>query len=474
VHPDRVQVLRDDPPAAAGPVVYWMQAAQRVHSNPALEHAQAIAAVLDRPLAVVFGLNPDDPEATARTHAFMLEGLVGVEADLRARGIGFTVALGSPPEVALAAAQGGRVLVCDRGYLRHQRAWVEHLSAHHRGPLVQVEGEVVVPVDRASPKAEYAARTLRPKLWRVVDDYHDPVPEATPARPWAGERPSVGALPDVTPWLADPASWERLGGDPSVAPVSRMFPGGEAAAQARLQRLLQAVLPGYSADRNQPQRDGVSYLGMYLRFGMVSPSALLHDVRRAGADSEAAQLGADAFVEELLVRRELAINHVLRTPDYGRYSSLPTWAQATLARHRNDLRAVDYDDDTLLAARSHDPYWNAAMVEMRDTGYMHNYMRMYWGKKVLEWSASPEQAYERLLSWNNRYFLDGRDPNSFTGVGWVFGLHDRPWMERPIFGTIRYMNAAGLRRKADPDAYARKVQARVAALRHSPPTPEGV
>jgi deoxyribodipyrimidine photo-lyase len=473
VHPDRVRVLRDDPPSAVGPVVYWMQAAQRVQANPALEHAQAIAATLGRPLAVVFGLTPDYPEATARAYAFMLEGLVGIAADLRARGIGFTVALGSPPAVALAAAHGGRVLVCDRGYLRHQRSWVEQLRLHHRGPLVQVEGEVVVPVDRASPKAEYAARTLRPKLWRLLEHYQDPVPHAMPAPPWEGERPTVAGFPDVTPLLAERALLTRLGADASVAPVSRMFPGGEAAAQARLQRLLTAVLPGYSADRNQPQRDGVSYLGMYLHFGMVSPSALLQLVRRAAAASDAAQQGADAFVEELLVRRELAINHVLRTPDYGRYSSLPAWAQATLALHRTDPRAFVYDDDTLLAARTHDPYWNAAMVEMRDTGYMHNYMRMYWGKKVLEWSPSPEAAYDRLLRWNNRYFLDGRDPNSFAGVGWVFGLHDRPWMERPIFGTIRYMNAAGLRRKADPDAYVRKVQARVAALRHSPPPPAG-
>ena len=448
--------------------MYWMQAAQRVRDNPALEHAQALSVQLGRPLGVVFGLTPDYPEANARSYTFMLEGLAGVAADLRARGIGFTLALGSPPEVALAAAANAAVLVCDRGYLRHQRAWVESVRERHRGALVQVEGEVVVPVDRASPKAEWAARTLRPKLWRVFDEYQDPVPVAPPPLPWRGERPAVGGFPDATEQLADiPGLVARLAADPTVAAVSPMFPGGEAAAQVRLKRLLSGVLPGYAEDRNQPQRDGVSYLGMYLHFGMISASALLQTVQHAGRGSAAAANGATAFVEELLVRRELAINHVLRTPNYGEYASLPNWARATLELHADDPREYRYDDDTLLAARSHDPYWNAAMVELRDSGYMHNYMRMYWGKKVLEWSDTPEQAYERLLRWNNRYLLDGRDPNSYAGVGWVFGLHDRPWTERPIFGTVRYMNAAGLRRKADPDAYVRKVQARVASLRNA-------
>jgi deoxyribodipyrimidine photo-lyase len=175
--------------------------------------------------------------------------------------------------------------------------------------------------------------------------------------------------------------------------------------------------------------------------------------------------GAAGFVEELLVRRELSLNHVERCEGYGAFGALPAWARRTLAAHASDPREHLYDDDALLGGATHDPYWNAAMREMRDTGYQHNYMRMYWGKRVLAWSASPEQAYERLLGWNNRFLLDGRDPNSYAGVGWVFGLHDRPWPERPVFGTVRSMTAAGLRRKADPASYVRKVEARVASLR---------
>jgi len=479
VHPDRVRVLADGPPLAAGPVVLWMQQAQRTRANPALAHALAIGALLDRPVAVVVGLTPAYPEATARAYAFMLEGLREVREDLAQRGIGFAVGLGEPPEVALAAARLAAVLVVDRGYLRHQRAWRACVAAEAPCPVVQVEGDAVVPVDVASGKAEYAARTLRPKLWRVLADYLDPVPDAEPTVRWSGEPPPVAPFEDVAAALSDPVGLRgRLGVDERVAPVSAMFPGGERAAAERLRRLVDDVLPSYADDRNQPQRDGVSYLGMHLHFGQVSPVEVLRRVQAAadaardaagptGAARDVAgvERGAAGFVEELLVRRELSLNHVERSEGYGTYAVLPAWARRTLAAHASDPREHVYDDDALLDGATHDPYWNAAMHEMRVTGYQHNYMRMYWGKKVLEWSANPEQAYERLLGWNNRFLLDGRDPNSYAGVGWVFGLHDRPWAERAVFGTVRYMNAAGLRRKADPDSYVRKVEARVVALR---------
>ena len=465
VHPDRLRVLADGAPLAAGPVVYWMQQAQRTRANPALTHALALGAELGRPVAVVVGLTSAYPEATARAYAFLLEGLRDVRVALAARGVGFALALGDPAEVALAAARHAAVLVVDRGYLRHQRAWHERVAAAAPCPVVQVEGDVVVPVDVASGKAEYAARTLRPKLQRALDAFLDPEPSVAVGPPWTGESPPVAPFADVADELDDPERLRRrLGVDESVAPVSRLFPGGERAAEVRVRRLLDEVLASYADDRNQPQRDGVSYLGMHLHFGQVSPVELVRRVRAvrtAGAADAVGgvALGAAAFVEELVVRRELAVNHVERVADYGHYGSLPAWARATLAKHAADPRPdLVLDDDALLAGGTRDPYWNAAMLEMRATGYQHNYMRMYWGKKVLEWSATPEIAYERLLRWNNRYLLDGRDPNSYAGVGWVFGLHDRPWVERPIFGTVRYMNAAGLKRKFDADAYARRIQ----------------
>jgi len=200
-------------------------------------------------------------------------------------------------------------------------------------------------------------------------------------------------------------------------------------------------------------------LSPYLHFGQISPVEIALAVRAARAPAA----DRDSYLEELIVRRELAVNFVLSNECYDRFESLPGWAQRTLALHARDARAHTYDFEQLAAARTHDAYWNAAMQEMRLTGFMHNYMRMYWGKKVLEWSPTPQEGHATLLRLNNSYFLDGRDASSYANVGWVFGLHDRPWPERPIFGNVRYMNAAGLKRKTDIEAYVRTWEGRAAA-----------
>jgi deoxyribodipyrimidine photo-lyase len=193
----------------------------------------------------------------------------------------------------------------------------------------------------------------------------------------------------------------------------------------------------------------------YLHFGQVSPVYLAVEARRRLA---VAPRDVETLLEELIVRRELAVNFVEYTPDYDSFESLPQWARAALERHRDDRRPHVYTTGELASARTHDPYWNAAMREMVHTGFMHNYMRMYWGKKILEWSRTPAAAYRTTLELNNRYFLDGRDPNSYTGVAWIYGVHDRAWQERPIFGKIRYMAASGLRRKCDIEGYVAKVR----------------
>jgi deoxyribodipyrimidine photo-lyase len=218
-------------------------------------------------------------------------------------------------------------------------------------------------------------------------------------------------------------------------------------------------LSRYVAARALPGAPQVSMLSPYLHFGQISPVEIALAVREAGAPCA----DRDSYLEELIVRRELAVNFVLGNERYDRYESLPGWAQRTLALHARDARSHTYDYEQLAAARTHDPYWNAAMQEMRLTGFMHNYMRMYWGKKVLEWSPTPQEGHATLLRLNNSYFLDGRDASSYANVGWVFGLHDRPWPERPVFGNVRYMNAAGLKRKTDIEVYVRTWQARAAA-----------
>jgi deoxyribodipyrimidine photo-lyase len=427
-------------------VLYWMQQSQRTQFNPALEHAVSLADEIDRPVVVVFGLFADYPEANERHFAFMLEGLADVAADLRERGIRFVVRTKRPDEACLALAPDAALVVCDRGYLRHQKQWRKAAAREAGCKVLQVEGDVVVPVDRVSDKREYAARTLRPKIGRLLDSFLGDVSSRRPAQ--SSLRMRIES--DVDP--RDPAAvLARLRIDRSVGRVAR-FRGGTVQARRRLGRFLRSGLEGYAEARNDPADPQCSNLSPYLHFGQISPVEIARKARaaRGGGNEDRA-----AFLEELVVRRELAINFVHFEPDYDRYRALPGWAQKTLAEHRNDAREHVYSRRELERAATHDPYWNAAMTEMVRTGYMHNYMRMYWGKKIIEWSNTPEHAYRTALALNNKYFIDGRDPNSYTGVGWIFGLHDRPWTERPVFGTVRYMNAGGLERKFDIAAYVR-------------------
>ena len=461
---ERVHVRRAAQQPNPGPVVYWMQQAQRALDNPALEHALALASRWDRHACVVVGLDARYPGANERSFVFMLEGLREVRDALAERGVGFACRLGAPDDVALSAARGAAALVCDRGYLRHQRAWRARVAAEAPCGVVEIEGEAVVPVEVASTKAEYMARTLRPKVQRLLGGFVELPPPVVVARPWPANTAPPGEGVGVEAELDDAhALTRRLDVDGGACSVSAWFRGGEGHAAAALHRLTDGVLDAYVDGRNQPQRDAVSYLGMHLHFGQVSPLRVLRAVSDAARERDAAARARDAFVEELVVRRELAINYAWFEPAYDRYEALPEWSRTTLAKHAGDERAHVYDPSTLEAGETDDPYWNAAMLEMRATGYMHNYMRMYWGKRILAWSSDPEAAFDLTRTLNDRYFLDGRDPNSYAGVAWVYGRHDRPWPERPVFGTVRSMVAAGLRRKGDPDAYVAKVERRVAA-----------
>jgi deoxyribodipyrimidine photo-lyase len=344
-------------------------------------------------------------------------------------------------------ADEAALLVCDRGYLRHQKAWRRSVAEKAPCPVYQVESDVVVPVEVTSKKAEYAARTIRPRIHREWDRFLTEFESVQLEKPI--QTPVEGLdLKDIDEVIQR----LELGTEPST--VESHFTGGTREAKRRFSRFLEQKLLKYSDHRNQPQTDDVSGMSPYLHFGQVSPVYLAVEARRLLA---VAPRDVETFLEELIVRRELAVNFVEYTPDYDSFESLPQWARATLERHRDDRRSHLYTTLELASARTHDPYWNAAMREMVHTGFMHNYMRMYWGKKILEWSQTPEQGYRTALSLNNKYLLDGRDANSYAGVGWVFGLHDRPWGERSIFGTVRYMAASGLERKCDIQGYVEKV-----------------
>lgn len=447
IQPERIQQLNDAPLRPEGDyVLYWMQASQREAYNHALEYAVDRANELRLPLLVAFGLMDDYPEANERHYAFMLEGLRETAHALEERNIAFRAYHGRPDNVAINAAQRAALLVVDCGYLRGQRAWRKNVAENAGCRVVQVESDAVIPVETASDKEEYAARTIRPKLERKLDTFLQPLRRR---RLITTEfKNSIEEGIDIF----DSALLSRLKLDRSVGKTAA-FTGGAAQAGKRLQDFIKTKLAHYAEERNDPANDYQSGLSPYLHFGQISPVQIILSVMNASTKQE----NIESFLDELIVRRELAFNFVFYNDRYDDYHALPEWALKTLERHQDDTREHIYTTKELSAACTHDPYWNAAMKEMLTTGSMKGYMRMYWGKKILEWSRSPEEAYYITLALNNTYFLDGRDANSYANVAWLYGKHDRPWAERPIFGTVRYMNAAGLKRKFDIERYVRMV-----------------
>jgi deoxyribodipyrimidine photo-lyase len=443
IHHTRVQTLSEAPVREREFVLYWMQASQRARFNHALEYAARQADALKVPLVVGFGLFADYPEANARHFAFMLQGIAETQATLRERGISFVVRKAPPDDAALEFSRRACMVVCDRGYLRHQKQWRERVASEADCRVVQVETDVVVPVEVASEKEEYAARTIRPKLHRQTDGYLVDLEERGPER----DSLDIGFnSADVGDWRA---AMGRLEVDRSVAPVEH-YMGGTSEAERLLDEFIDERLADYDERSSEPVENWVSQMSPYLHFGQISPVYIASQV--AGHEGE------EAYLEQLIVRRELAINFCHYNQRYDSIDALPDWALTTLAEHAGDERPYLYSARQFEQAQTHDPYWNAAQMEMVLTGKMHNYMRMYWGKKILEWSETALDAHA-LIAWlNNRYSLDGRDPVSWANFAWILGKHDRPWQEREIFGKIRWMSASGLERKFDMDAYVERMR----------------
>ena len=448
IHPTRVQLLNNLEIRKGDYVLYWMQQSQRSEMNHALEYAIREANRLKKGVLVGFGLMDDYPEANLRHYTFMLEGLKETRSALAKRGLKMVLQKGAPPDVALSLGRRASLIVCDRGYLRHQKQWRAQVAREAGCRVVQVESDVVIPLAVVSDKTEYAARTIRPKIHRHLQDYLINVKKIPVKIPSLNLHIRSLNLSDINGLL------KTLSIDRSVPAVSQFFKGGTSEALKTFNYFLKNRLQHYADHSNQPQTDDISHMSPYLHFGQISPLYLAFQVQGAKNSPQEAK---DAYLEELIVRRELAMNFANYTNNYDSYQCIPQWAKKSLSEHRNDKREFVYTRKQLEDAQTHDKYWNAAVREMRHTGFMHNYMRMYWGKKILEWSKTPEQAFKTTLTINNKYFLDGRDPNSYTGVAWIYGVHDRAWFERPIFGKIRYMAASGLERKCDIQAYVKKV-----------------
>ncbi len=446
----RVTVRREGAPGSEGCcVVYWMQRAQRGLDNPALDAAINAANELGKPVAVFFGLHSKYPNANLRHYAFLVEGLAETERRVEERGAAFVFRpypnhdlIGFCEEVEACLVIG------DENPLREPEGWRRSAAQRLRVPFWTVDADVIVPT-KFFPKEEFAARTLRPKLHRLLPAFFEPLENPRATVGWNRKNLPVSQPIDEARVLAD------LPLDRSAQPVGH-FKGGTAAGLDLLKRFINERLEHYDTARNQPHLAGTSELSAYLHFGQLGP----HTIALAVRDAEAPQTAKDVFLEELIVRRELAINFVARNPAYDKLAGCHEWARKTLLEHARDEREFSYTESQFENAETHDQLWNAAQMEMAITGRMHGYLRMYWAKKILEWTRAPDEAFEIAVRLNDRYELDGRDPNGYTGVAWAIGgKHDRPWGPvRPVFGTIRYMNANGCARKFDVKAYIQRVE----------------
>ena len=446
ISPDRIHSLNQEL-YQSGAVAYWMSRDQRVTDNWALLYAQQKAIEYKVPLVVFFTLLPAYLGATWRHYAFLLRGLREVEKRLAEKKIPFFVLSGEPAQTIpdWLGKNGIGFLIADFNPLRPNRRWQESVARQIRIPSQVVDAHNIIPCWIASPKQEYAARTIRPKIHRLLPEFLSEFPRIQEQRfPW----PTTVAAPQ----------WERLRAtlriDFSVDEISWLAVG-EGAAQSVLRDFVDHKLGRYHPDRNDPSKDGVSQLSPYLHFGQISAQRIALAVQNAEVPPEA----REAFLEELIVRRELADNFCYYNPNYDSVAGFPAWAQDTLQAHQSDPRAFSYSLNQLENAKTHDPAWNAAQSEMVKRGKMHGYMRMYWAKKILEWTSAPAEALQTVIHLNDKYELDGRDPNGYTGAAWsIGGVHDRPWFERPIFGKIRYMNFNGLKSKFSIDEYIAKVK----------------
>jgi len=446
---ERIHPLNQRPPEPKGPVLYWMSRDQRAADNWALLHAQREAWVREAPLVTAFCLVPNFLGATLRAYAFMLRGLAETETALRSLSISFVLLRGDPRHdvPALAERMKAALVVTDFDPLRIKTQWREAVAAALRVPLVEVDTHNIVPARYASPKQEYGAYTLRPKLRKLLPDFLTPIP-APRRHPWV--------------WRQDPGpvAWDevlkQLRVDRSVGEAPDLAPGSAAGLRV-MRRFLREKLAEYPRASRNPAVDGLSNLSPYLHFGQVSAQRVALEVSRAAVPAPA----RDTFLEELIVRRELADNFCLYNSHYDSPEGFPAWARQTLSDHARDPRPYVYSRERLEAGDTHDELWNAAQHEMVQTGKMHSYLRMYWAKKILEWTRSPDEALQTVIELNDRYEMDGRDPNGYAGAAWsIGGVHDRPWGERPVFGKIRYMSYNGCKSKFDIAAYIRRIRER--------------
>jgi len=436
----RVRVRAPGTADRDGPcVVYWMRRSVRARDNPALEVAIQVGNAFGKPVLVFFALVPV-ANANLRHYAFLVQGLPEIQEELARRQVGFVLRRYPDHSVIKLCTQvRAALLVTDENPMRGPEQRLGRVVQQLRIPVWSVDSDVVVP-GSLIPTKQYAARIIRPKLLRLREQFAVKGRNRVARIAW---RRSVLSLP------CDQSCLEGLKIDRSVQPVRELC-GGTRSALRVLREFIRHRLADYPLRRNHPETAGTSQLSAYLHFGHISPVTVALQVLKASAPHPA----KEAFLDKLITWRELAVNFVRTHELYDTIECAEPWAHRTLAKHARDKRPTSYNERQLENAETHDTLWNAAQIQMVERGWMHNYMRMYWAKKILEWSRSPAEAFQIAVRLNDKYEIDGRDPNGYAGIAWaIAGKFDRPWPERPIFGQIRYMSAASTGRKFDSKQY---------------------
>ena len=443
----RVTVRTAGAPDSEGScVVYWMQRAQRAIDNPALDVAVRVGNALKKPVVVFLAPVPFYPRANLRHYHFLADGIPDLVEELAARGVGFVLRT-YPDHSLLKFCQEVRpaLVIGDENPMREPEQWRVKVAQSLRAPLWTVDADVVVPT-RLLLKEQFGARTIRPRIHALLPQFLIREKIVKAHLPWT----SPAGLQSLQPNEDFMAGW-KLDGSVQTVPGWR---GGSKQAASALRDFVRKRLTDYPRTRNHPEQEGTSRLSPYLHFGHLGPLTVAAAVQASAAPASA----KSAFLEQVIVRRELAVNFVRFNPAYDSMDCLEPWASRSLSEHARDRRSVLYSERQLELGETHDPLWNAAQKQMVLTGWMHNYLRMYWAKKILEWSPSIGTAYQRAIELNDRFELDGRDPNGYAGIAWaIVGKHDRAWSDRPVYGKIRYMSLASTGRKFDSKRYIEQI-----------------
>lgn len=436
----QLNTFENDDPSS---VVYWMARDQRVHGNWALLYAQEVAEKNNASLSVIFCLNPNFLGATLRQYDFMLKGLEEVEQELKNKNISFHLLFGNPEEEVVEFLKKHEIstLITDFSPLRISRKWKKNIANKIEVPFYEVDAHNIVPCTYVSNKQEFGAYTIRPKINRLLDEFLTPYPRLKDSSFTIKNNHKIewGKL------------FDKLNIDNKVKPVDWIKPGYKHALKV-VDSFIENKIRKYNDLRNDPTKDFSSNLSPYLHFGQISSQEVVMTV----CEKVSKELSA-SFIEEIVIRKELSDNFCYFNDNYDNPEGFPDWAKKSHLEHKKDKREYLYSKSELESAETHDELWNAAQKQMINYGKMHGYLRMYWAKKIMEWTENVDKAMEIAIYLNDKYELDGRDPNGYTGIAWSLGgVHDRAWFERTIFGKIRYMNYNGCLKKFDVEAYIRK------------------